>query len=430
MTERKRIGLRDATALKSNEQIWDATVTGFYARRRTGTAVTFGVVYRTVGSRRWRRQTIGRLGAPWTPETARKEAQRILGEVARGHDPQADKLALRKATTVSELCNLYVADAKAGRILGRGGRAKKESTIAFDEGAIRAHIAPLLGSKTVVSVTKADIERFMHAVAEGKTASIRKTKPRGVSRISGGRGIASRVVGLLGGVFSYARDHGMRDDNPCARLRKFAENPRERRLSDDEYAALSTGLDRASEGRTWPPAIGCLKFLALTGWRSGEGLNLRWRDIDLARRVAFLSDTKTGRSIRPLSYAACDVLRSMTRLGDGALVFPASRGDGIMSGFKRHAAKMIDAAGLPDDTTPHVLRHSFASIANDLGLSEATIAMLIGHKGRSTTTGRYVHGADAVLLAAADQVAGRIAELMGETRGSDKVIELRAEPHA
>jgi integrase len=74
--------------------------------------------------------------------------------------------------------------------------------------------------------------------------------------------------------------------------------------------------------------------------------------------------------------------------------------------------------------TPHTLRHSFASLAGDLGYSEPTIAALVGHKGRSITS-RYVHAADAVLLAAADAVATRTAELMGENRSGGVVIELR-----
>jgi integrase len=54
------------------------------------------------------------------------------------------------------------------------------------------------------------------------------------------------------------------------------------------------------------------RFLALTGWRSGEALTLRWNAVDLARRTAMLSaatdtETKTGDNV-PLSVAACDVL--------------------------------------------------------------------------------------------------------------------------
>jgi integrase len=70
-----------------------------------------------------------------------------------------------------------------------------------------------------------------------------------------------------------------------------------------------------------------------------------------------------------------------------------------------------------------VLRHSFAVLAGDLGYAEPTIAALIGHKRHSTTL-RYVHVADAVLLAAADAVANRIAELMGERKTSSVLLEM------
>jgi integrase len=111
-------------------------------------------------------------------------------------------------------------------------------------------------------------------------------------------------------------------------------------------------------------------------------------------------------------------------MGEGALVFPASRGEGLMTGFKKFARRIVAIAGLPADVTPHVLRHSFASLAADLGYSEPTIAALVGHKGQSITS-RYVHSADAVLLAAADAVARRTAELMGDLPDGE-VVPLRA----
>lgn len=53
------------------------------------------------------------------------------------------------------------------------------------------------------------------------------------------------------------------------------------------------------------------------------------------------------------------------------------------------------------------------------------IAALVGHKGHSVTA-RYVHAADAVLLAAADAVANRTAELIGEPKRNADVMLLRA----
>ena len=102
MGERKRIGLRDVRALAPGETIWDMTVRGFGARRQKGDAVTFVVFYRTAqGRQRW--VTIGRHGAPWTPDQARNEARRILGDVAKGIDPAAEKQAKRRMVTVAEL---------------------------------------------------------------------------------------------------------------------------------------------------------------------------------------------------------------------------------------------------------------------------------------------------------------------------------------
>ena len=146
----------------------------------------------------------------------------------------------------------------------------------------------------------------------------------------------------------------------------------------------------------WPIAVAAAKFLALTGWRRGEMLALKWSEVDLATRTARLADTKTGASLRPLSHAACDVLRALPRLG--APVFPASVADRPMRGFHKVWLRVAKRAALPADVTPHVLRHSFASVAADLGLSELTIASLLGHK-KATITSKYTHHADAVLLA-------------------------------
>jgi integrase len=97
-----------------------------------------------------------------------------------------------------------------------------------------------------------------------------------------------------------------------------------------------------------------------------------------------------------------------------------------MSGFKKSWKKIANLGKLPADVTPHTLRHSFTSLAADQGYSELTIAALVGHKGRSITS-RYIHSADAVLLAAADVVADRTGELMGDSRrGAAQILPLRA----
>jgi integrase len=424
----QRITLAVVRALGRNEIAWETTTPGFYARRQESDAVTYGVKYRTASGRdRWPK--IGRHGAPWTPDQAREGAKVILGEVAQGGDPAGEKRAARKAKTVAELCDLYIADAAAGRLLTRRKIPKKASTLATDRGRITRHIKPQLGHMAVAAVTREDVEHFLQAVAEGKTAARVKTKKRGLARVRGGKGTASRTVGLLGGIFTYAVRHRMRPENPVQGVMRFADGQRRRRASDDEYAALGAALRQGEADGIWPAAIAITRFLARTGWRSGEALGLRWSEIDLARRTATLADSKTGRSIRPLSRAACDVLRALPRMMTGELVFPATRGDGCMRGFPKLWGRIARLGGLPADVTPHVLRHSFASLAGDLGYNEPTIAALVGHKGQ-TITSRYVHSADAVLLAAADAVANRILELMGETAPEAQVVPFKGRENA
>jgi Arm DNA-binding domain len=121
MGEGKRIGLREVRALSPGDIVWDAgtgAVAGFGARRQKGSAITYFVKYRT-GSGRQRWHAIGRHGSPWTPEEARDRARRLLGTVKDGGDPAAEKRSARDARTVAELCDLYLADAVAGRVLTR-----------------------------------------------------------------------------------------------------------------------------------------------------------------------------------------------------------------------------------------------------------------------------------------------------------------------
>lgn len=402
-----KLGLRDIRLLQSGQTVWDRTVSGFGVRRQGGSVVSYIIAYRTKDGRQ-RTYTIGKHGSPWMPDTARQEARRILSKVAQGCDPAAVKIAGRTAITVAELCDLYLTDAVSGRLLTRRKIAKKESTLISDRGRITRHIKPILGRMTLAAVTTDDVEAMMHAISDGATAATTKTKPRGVSVVRGGRGVATRTVGLLGAIFTYAIRKKFRADNPVRGVMRFADGRRQRRLTDLEYRAIGTALEIAAIDEMRPVVIAATRFMVLTGWRRGEVLGLRWPEIDLDRRTARLTDTKTGFSMRALPTVACTVLRTLDKTDD--LVFPNKVGE-VMVGYRKSWLKIAKLGDLPGDITPHVLRHSFASLAGDLGYGEATIATLIGHKGHSITS-RYVHTADAVLLAAVDVVANQTSKLM------------------
>jgi len=412
-SKRKKITNRDIEALAAGDLIWDSAVPGFGARRQKSKAVSYVLLYRTQEGRQ-RFYTIGRHGAPWKPDTARNEARRLLGEVVKGIDPSASKQSKRKAATVGEFCDTYLSDAQAGRVLTRQKAAKKPSTLVTDRSRIERHIKPLLGRMKINAVTRQDIEDFMHAVAQGKTAARIPTKPRGLANVRGGKGAATRTVGLLGAIFSHAVRQGLRPDNPVNGVTRFADGRRRRRLSPEEYGRLGLAFHRAGSAGISKSAIEVARFLLVTGWRSGEVLGLRWADVDVPRRTAILPDTKSGRSMRPLSDIACAIISGMGRRGDCELVFPATRGGGgPLAGFPKLFARIRKLGAIPRDVTPHTLRHSYASLASDMGYSESTIAALIGHKG-STVTSRYVHAADAVLVQAADAVANETISLLNE----------------
>ncbi len=412
-------------SLPQNSTVWDAgkgAVSGFGARRQKGASIAYVVKYRTAdGRQRW--ATIGRHGTPWTPDLARAEARRLLGEVTKGGDPTRTKKEARTAATVSELCDVYLEGCQAGRILTRRQTTKKPSTLAGDKARIERHVRPLLGSLKVATVTRADIERFRDSVSEGATGALVKTGKHGLAEVTGGRGTATRAMGMLGAMFSFAVRRGLRADNPVHGVERHAYDRRQRRVSDAGICAALGGALRSMPRTTWPIAVAAVRFLALTGWRLGEMLGLRWNEVDLATRTARLTDTKTGYSTRSLSRAACDLLRQLPRGGE--LVFFASRGsDKPMIGFRKAWLRIAGQAGLPAEVTPHILRHSLASVAADLGYSELTIAALLGHR-KASMTSRYAHHADAVLLQAADAVSDRIAELMGDVQRSGNVITLR-----
>jgi integrase len=403
-----RIGLREIKSLCLGEIAWDMAVVGFFARRQRSEAITYGVRYRPkAGEQRWAR--IGRHGSPWTPDAARAEAKRILGEVASGGDPGRAKQTNRRELTVAELCEEYLAQVEAGRILTRRGSTKQASTVATDRSRIAAHISPLLGSRKVSSVTTDDVEAFMHDVIRGKASRHQKLGKRAVSNVRGGRGAAARTIGLLGAIFSYAVRSKIRGDNPVRGVIRPAMASDTGELSTDEYAKWGAALASSNA------AIAACRFLAITGWRTGEVLGLRWGELDLHARTAHLRHTKTGASIRPLSNEAVSLLlaqgKCVSDTNSATLIFPSTCSSAIMAGFPRIFGRIVKASGLTSDVTPHVLRHSFASLAADLGYSEPTIAALLGHKGGGITR-RYIHSADSVLLAAADGVASEVSKLL------------------
>jgi hypothetical protein len=67
--------------------------------------------------------------------------------------------------TVSEVCDWYLEQATAGRILGRNRRPIKASTLHMDRSRIETHIKPLLGARMVSGLALRDIEAMQADIA-------------------------------------------------------------------------------------------------------------------------------------------------------------------------------------------------------------------------------------------------------------------------
>ena len=387
--------------------VWDEELSGFGLRVFASGRRSYLVQYRAEG--RTRRFTIGPHGI-WTSEAARKEARALLGLIARGGNPAEQKQLDVEALTVKELCNRYLGDCEAGLVLGKGRRPKKQSTIETDRGRIARHIIPMLGRRKVKDLVSADINRFLRDVTAGKTAADVKTKKHGRAIVRGGVGTGTRTVGLLGGILTYAVQQGIIDRNPAWGVRRAADQARTRRLSEDEYRRLGAILREKEHDDRFRQTVRVARALALTGCRRGEVLYLKVGEVDLERSCLRLQDSKEGASIRPIGLPAIDLLEPLLTNEAEQVVFTGYEDGKPLVGFPKLWNKLLKDTPL-EGLTPHVLRHSFASLANDLGFTESTIAALVGH-ARGTITSRYIHSIDSALIMAADTLAGYIDGLL------------------
>ena len=349
-----------------------------------------------------RRMTIGAHGSPWTPDAARKEAAKILGQVAQGADPAKTKQADKAVLTVSELCDHY---------LEVGVGTKKASTLATDRGRIERHIKPLLGNRRISDVTRADVSQFMQDVAAGKTAADVKTGKRGRAIVMGGKGTATRTVGLLGGIFSFAVEAAWLKENPVRGVKRYRDRRNERFLAAGELTRLGEALAAAEASGENPFALAIIRLLILTGARKGEIERLKWEEVDRQFQYLRLGDSKTGQKLIVLNAAALAILDRVPRNALSGFVFPATKSGGWYQGTPKVWRKIRVSANF-QNVRLHDLRHSYASVAISRGKSLSLIGVLLGHNS-SATTMRYAHLSEDPVRAAADDIAIQITNAMG-----------------
>jgi integrase len=413
--------------------LWDRELLGFGCKITPKGRRTYVLQYSKDG--RDRRVTIGRHGIDLTAEQARKEAQRLRGEVASGKDPAEEKSREHVAgATVADLAGRYIVEYATPH--------KKPSGIAQDRRNIDNHIVPLIGHSLLSQIDKDDIARLMREISAGKTAKDEKTKLHGRRIVEGGPIVANRVAALLSKMFALAEDWKLRapGTNPCRGVRRYAEHKVERFLSTAEMARLGAALAAAERGELMlddgivpdvpvkrkrggqlkaglprsenPAAIAAVRLLLLTGCRLGEILNLRWAHVDIDRHLLLLPDSKTGAKAVYLSEAAIRVLRAIEKKPGHPYVLPGRQADRPLLTIRKPWQNLCAAAKL-SDLRIHDLRHSFASVGAAGGLSLPMIGALLGHS-QPATTARYAHLAASPIHEAADAVGAAIVTALGQ----------------
>lgn len=373
--------------------LWDGELKGFGVRVTKAGVKTFIIQYRNAEGKS-RRINLGRFGI-MTVENARDEAKIKFGALAAGHDPADNDDDPHHQVTVSDLCNWYLEEAEAGRILGRRNRPIKKSTLAMDKSRIETHIKPLLGKRLAHTLKVADIEGMQSDIVAGKTA-----KPRGKGRggvTTGGPGVASRAVGTLQSILGHAARLDKLESHPSRGARKLAGKKKQRRLSVAEIKLLGAAMRHAERNGESPVALAIVRFLALTGFRISEGQGLQWSWLNADGDYVAFPDTKGDAQIRAIGPSAAKIAASQPVRGESPYVFPSDINEGHFTAAKACLFRLCASVGIKG-VTPHTLRHTFGSVAGELGFSELTIRALLGHAAQSVTQG-YVHIDEALKLA-------------------------------
>lgn len=353
LTDRFVAGIRSGT----RENYFDTKARGLVLRVGPR-GRTWYFAYRRGGPTQWLR--LGEYPALGLAD-ARTEARghRHAVDVER-KDPAAEKRATPvepppepRAFTFADFVPTFIAFQK-----GRVRTWRADSTM------LQRYLVPAWGTLPLAEITR----RHVHEVLDG----------------AAGRGLTigvNRLQALISRMFTVALDRGLVDAHPAARMiKRFAEAPSTRVLSDDELRALWTGLD-ARPGA----ASDAVRLRLLLGQRGAETAGLEWSELDLEAAIWSLPGTRTKNRrphVVPLPATAAAIVTRRRGIvaKDEPRVFPSltltSEDHKALSGIHGGAYEWKD------------LRRTVATRLAGLGFDETTIGRALNH-ARVTVTAKH-----------------------------------------
>ena len=410
-----RISKRSVDALNCPEGkdriiLWDDDLAGFGIAAFPSGSKVYVVQFRKDG--RSRRAQVGRHGR-LTPDEARSEAKRLLGQIETGADPIEAKRSAREVPTFRKVAGDFLAQHSALK--------RKARTHAEYERLLEKRILPQIGSIRITDLNRAKLARLHNHISKEAPIS------------------ANRALALISAIWGWAsrRDIVPLSENPARGIEKNREQAKERFLKLEEFARLGEALRLAeTEGLPWdvneeqpkakhlaklanrktkadPFAVAAIRLLILTGARLGEILNAKWSEIDFERGILFLPDSKTGRKPVYLTAPALEVLAGLSRVEKNPYIIVGSKEGKPRVDLKKPWSAIRRAAALGDFRI-HDLRHSYASIGAGASLGLPIVGKLLGHSNPKTTQ-RYAHLDADPLKRAANLISGDISAAMSNT---------------
>lgn len=344
--------------------LWDSDLRGFGVKiSKTGTR-TYVFQYRMGGREApTRRRTIGVHGSPWTPATARQEAERLSMAIAQGVDPNAAEFERRR------LAVDLAFDSYANRFRATCGDRGWGKMV---DRTLRLHLVPNLRRRPVDEISRTDIAALLDLLPAEKLALKRNT------------------FAVLRALFRWALNRGDIDRSPCEGMdTPKAVTPRDRVLSDQELARVWRAS--AGAGKLFGPIV---RLLIATGQRREEVSALDWSEIDRDSQLWTLPKERSKNGIAhliPLNVCAAGVL---SEISGSSKDWPRSGLVFATSGGKRYIAhskgkQQIDRALSSDDSSVmaawrlHDLRRTLATGFQKLGVRFEVTEAVLNHRSGS-----------------------------------------------
>jgi integrase len=396
--------------------VWDSSLAGFGVRVQSTGARSYVVKYRA-GSGRGaptRRLTLGKVGT-LTPDEARTLAKKMLGSVAHGADPAAQRAADKRASTLAEVAEQFLTEHVAAK--------RSASSAGSYRDLLERLVFPELGKRKADKVTSAEIHRLHSKHAHTPYQ-------------------ANRMLRVLSSLFTFAaKAHVVPIGfNPCRGIEYFPEEGRERYLTTSELAQIGEAIREAetiglpytvdaaepkakhapkeASRRTiiGPHAAAALRLLIFTGARLREILHLKWEHIDFERGLLLLPTSKTGKKTIVLNAPALAILTALPRVGEYVIAGTSAgtKDEKPRSDLKKPWKAVAKRSRLTG-VRIHDLRHTHASVGADAGLGLPIIGKLLGHT-QSATTQRYAHLDNDPLKKASEHIGSRLAAAMGDVK--------------